>query len=116
MLCHISEYSVTSGALFKYKMRYLMVSGLERIHYLCENGIENLPLAIIVCTNSASLVMLNGYPGDSFFLSHPHTHDRFLQPLLSKHLLCLHGNICCGYSLDASHEMLPTNISTYVLV
>ena len=39
--------------------------------------LENSSLRITICHHSASLMMPNGYPPDRF-LSHPHTHDRFL--------------------------------------
>ena len=39
---------------------------------------KNPSLGIIVYHHSASLVMPNGDPRDGFFLSYPHTHDRFL--------------------------------------
>ena len=78
--CRISANWGFSGSLFHvflYKMRYLVVNR-KRIHYSCEDGVENLSLTITACHHSASLVMPIGDPWDDFFLSLPHTYDRFL--------------------------------------
>ena len=39
----------------------------KKIHYLCENGIENTSLAITVCHHMVSLLMPIGDPLDGFF-------------------------------------------------
>ena len=39
----------------------------KKIHYLCEDVIENLTLMITVCPHSARLVIPIGDPRDKFF-------------------------------------------------
>ena len=76
---------------FKYKMKYLVVSKKKKIHYSCESGKEkSVPRDL-----SASLVMLIGDPRDGF-LSHPHTHDRFLYYKM-EFLEVLFSKACCQF-------------------
>ena len=81
-LCRISVYSAFSGSIFQIFSKINEVnSGEEKrlIHNSCEDGIEKNPsLAITDCHHSACLVMPIGDPRYRFFLSHLHTHERFI--------------------------------------